>query len=443
MKTLLLTLLAGLCFLSDAPAQTTRSTLTSSLHSRLSPSVRMELPHAGQTAATSVSPARNTLRLDSTRTWFNYDPSGMQDSVPLTRSVFTYPQDGIRVQWESYYDGTDWQPLQYTTFISDPLGRLVDVFAMAWDPDKGDYVPESRLESWPHGTTADLLDSFIVSEWDVANGYWTRLVEHHFQYDSQDVLTGEWSTFDLFGEVIRFRDAHTYDGGGHRILTEHFADFDGVEVFTGQTERVYQDNQPVLETGMIFTGSGFAPESRTEWAYSEAGQEEFRTDYVWDPAKDMWKPVSEVRQSWDAQGRLADRETWEDMDGTAVHERLTWSWVQDDQPALETRYHRDMAAHPWQLDTRTYYHYEGISAVPDQPVTVLPLQVWPNPTTHNIALFLEGTADIRVLNQAGQTVLGLSGSGQVVLDLATLPAGMYQVQAILDNRLFASQIVKL
>jgi len=392
--------------------------------------------------AASIFGTRSVLMLDSTLT-FLFDPSSAQDSSRHLRTVHEYPQPGQRIEWESYFDGTDWQPLQYTTLFADAQGRLLEALAMVWDPVLQDYVPDSRLLAWPHGQSAQDLDSFFVLQWNPDIQGWEVVLEHHFSYDQQDRLVEEWSTFQLFGELLTYRDVHSYDVYGDMILTEHFASFDGFEFMAAKTETTYADHRPAQRIRRTFDGMEFQNDGRELFSYDNQGLLMVQREYTWDPEYGGWHLNLETRYDYDTQGRIASRETSEVYDEFVAEKRITFSYAQDEQVAMEAEYTRPDPWTEWTLDLRTHYFYQGTSGIPTAPHPVLPLAIWPNPATASATVRLDTDAEVTLFDGMGRRVRSLQGSGDLVLDLQGLPAGVYQVLARQGQQWYQERLVKL
>lgn len=211
------------------------------------------------------------MQLDSTKTFFSYNPTGSLDSLPLLRTVYQYPQTDTRVEIvDQYADGT-WMPLSRTLYGSDNPGRLVDVIAQYYDAETGSYVPDSRLRVFPHGASPELIDSFFIYGWNPDVSDFEPVVSNINVFDENDRLAEMYSTFDLFGEPIVFRDVLHYDAAGDNVLTESFAVFEGAEILMRITEMEYLNHLPIETIESAFAGVGFEPVSRITYAYTNSG----------------------------------------------------------------------------------------------------------------------------------------------------------------------------
>jgi hypothetical protein len=120
-------------------------------------------PKASFDLVSAIETRSNEPRLDSTITYCGYDVNH-QDSLPLLRNVYTYPQDGMLVNTGYFFDFDHWTPLSRNVMIFDELDRMVDAFAQVYDDAIGDFTPDSRIEFYPHENSLTEADSFFVSD---------------------------------------------------------------------------------------------------------------------------------------------------------------------------------------------------------------------------------------------------------------------------------------
>ena len=86
--------------ISSAQAQSMRSAKLQEYSRQLSPSINQAMLKAGLdiAAAPPTTTHNNRLQLDSTKTFYAYDPTGALDSTPLFRMTYEYPQPGVMVE---------------------------------------------------------------------------------------------------------------------------------------------------------------------------------------------------------------------------------------------------------------------------------------------------------------------------------------------------------
>jgi hypothetical protein len=445
MKHVLFVLL-GLFLLPSAQGQANRHASMDRMQAMINPKILQLLPDAFVPSRSDQVPATRgaspDLLLDSTLT-FLFQSGSAQDSSFHLRTMVEYPQPGQKLERVSYFNGLEWHPLQFTTFYADAQGRLLEALAMVYDPSLGVYVPDSRLLSWPHAESPDLLDSFFLLQWNSDLQGWEVMLEHHFMYDAQDRLIEEWSTFQLFEEIIIFRELHSYDAKGDLTQTMQFAEMSGFEFMTGLTEITYVNHLPTQRIGKVFNGLEFQNDSRVLYAYDNQGWLMVQRDYLWETDSGGWFLTNEARYDYDQQGRVSALETYEAFDGFAIEERVAYQYVEAEHLAMEAHYQKPDPLGDWVLDTRTWYFYQGTSALPGKPVQALPLSIWPNPAMQQVTVRLEEYSELTLYDALGRRVRSLLGAGEVVLDLGGLPAGIYQVNARSGQQWYQERLVKL
>jgi hypothetical protein len=187
----------------------------------------------------------------------------------------------------------------------------------------------------------------------------------------------------------------------------------------------------------------FQHDSRVLFGYDNQGWLMVQRDYIWETEFGGWILTNEARYDYDQQGRVAAVETYEAFDGFAIEERVAYQYVEAEHLAMEAHYQKPDPMGDWVLDTRTWYFYQGTSALPGKPVQALPLSIWPNPAIQQVTVRLEESAEVTLLDALGRRVRSLQGAGEVVLDLGGLPAGIYQVNARSGQQWYQERLVKL
>jgi hypothetical protein len=445
MKTFLFSLFFFALTLGQGFAQKTLSAGMKHYGRHLAPPLGKVMERAGFDLGTSnFSQAKNNvLRLDSTKTFFAYDPTGTLDSLPLFRTVYQYPQTNVHVEIEDQYEEGDWTPVARSLYLSDDLGRLVDVIAQYYDTEIGNYVSDSRIRIFPHGASLELIDSFFVYGWNPDIADFVPVVSNVNVFDENDRIVEIHSTFDLFGEPVVFRDVLHYDSAGDNVLTESFAVFDGAELLLRITETEFLNHLPIEAIESAFAGVGFEPVSRITYAYTNSGalrqQSTFEVDFV----IGEWILTGRITYDYDDAARLSSIETEEYQEEETLFNRVTYDYIQDTDLALETTYFRFNMAEDWTLETREYYYYNIVSSVPEAPRSTLALKVAPNPTTSTIQIQLEGDAFVQIFDATGQLRHSVNFQSGQLIDLAGLPAGVYYLMAKNKSHVYSSKVVKL
>ncbi|MBX2928988.1 MAG: T9SS type A sorting domain-containing protein [Saprospiraceae bacterium] len=385
----------------------------------------------------------NILQLDSTKTFFSYDPTGSLDSLPLQRTVYQYPETGARVEMEDQYEDGAWTPVSRTLYTSDNLGRLVDVVAQYYDAETGSYVSDSRIRIFPHGTSAELIDSFFIYGWNPDISDFEPVVANINVFDENDRLMEIYSTFDLFGEPVVFRDVLHYDAAGDNVLTESFAVFEGAELLMRITETEYLNHLPIEAIESAFAGVGFEPVGRNTYAYTNFGALRQQSAFDVDFEIGEWMLTERVTYEYDDTERISALETEAYQEEEAVFTRVVYDYIQDSDLALETTYFRFNMANDWNLETREYFYYNIVSSVPEAPRSLPALKVAPNPTMNIVQIQIEGDALVQIFDATGRLRRSLNFQAGQLIDLADLPAGVYYLTAKNKSHVYSSKVVKL
>ena len=412
---------------STALAQPLRSARFQEQSLQLPPSISKTMQKAGLDIAATppLSPQNNRLLLDSTKTFYAYDPTGSLDSTPLFRTIYDYHIPNVRYELEEQFDGLAWTPLYRTAYRHDDLERLVEVVAEYFDPETSLFYPDSRLLAYPRGNSMELLDSFIVYGWAPEVNDWHPFLANYNTFEGESRLVETISIFDLFGFPTLFKDVLYCDDNGDNFLTEGFIVEEGEDIFIGKTETAYLNHRPIEVTEFIYNGFQFEPIARQVMDYTSFGALELQLNFAWDFEAEDWLLTDKNSFAYDDQRRLSAHESETFDEQGAFYELTTYAYIDGDDLALETIYYKDGTQNSWELDTRTYYYYTGATAVPNQPVSQLPLRLFPNPTTDLAVVQLKAEADVQLYDAAGQLRRSFRLLPGQAIDLSGLPAGLY------------------
>ena len=299
------------------------------------------------------------------------------------------------------------------------------MFAEYYDPETNLFLPNSRLEAYPRGTSLILLDSFIVYGWAPETSDWHAIIINYNVFEAADPLVETISVINLFGEPVLFKDVLLYDANGDNYLTETSIVEAGVNIIAGKAETEYLNHRPIEIVQYVFNGFGFEALSRQTMSYTSFGALEQTLDFAWDFEAEDWLLANKTNYEYDSQGRVNAKETESFEEQGASYELATYEYIDGEDLALETAYFKPDAQSAWILDTRTYYYYDAITAVPNIPVSQLALRVFPNPATDLAVVQLEAEADVQLYDAAGQLRRSFRLLPGQAIDLSGLPAGLY------------------
>lgn len=384
----------------------------------------------------------NELRLDSTVLYYGYVGQA-SDSTPLFRHVYTYPESNVQVVSEDFFEVDHWITLNRTTLHYDDLGRIVETIADVYYPESGEYIPDSRVEFFPHGDSQDLIDSFFVYSWSTEIQNWRRQVAARNTFDAEDRLFESLTAYEIFEFPIYFLDRYTYNPDGDLLYVESF-NVEGEEEIPGEKREFwYDDHLVVLEIKSTSSGEqGFLAESKVEYLYTDFRKPELITTYTYDFAIADWKLSQIIGYEYDDAQRVTILETTNINSGLWTRHRTTSSYVQDDDLAKESgfSYNDDLA--DWVLEDTKYYYYSELSA--DDPVEPVAdaLFMYPNPTSGVVQVKLVGHVSVYVYSLGGQLIRQYRMTpGEKTLDLSALPAGIYQIRAKSDEDYFSGKLL--
>lgn len=399
-------------------------------------------PHAEFALLPDIKTRSNELQLDSTVTFFGYETPS--DSTPLFKVVYNYPQEHIEVITEHFYDLDHWTPLARTTLVEDELGRLVDAVAQQYDDVSGNFIPDSRILSFPHGNT-EQMDSFFVLAWNTDLKDYVRQLGVWNQFDSLDRLIESRSSIEIFEVPLEFVDRYIYNNEGDNIRIESYL-FDGSEeILATVQENFYIDHLLATSFTMVSEGpNGLITESKVEYEYTASGKQSLVEIFNHDPEKNDWKLIQVNGFLYDEEERLITQEDHvSDEFEFWTRSKTTYEYVRDEYVSIESGYYYDNNFDVWVLEDKKHFYYDGLSAVdPEDPIIADAAFLWPNPSAGEVQVKLPGKVSVHIYTISGQFVQKYYlAPGDKMLDLSSLPAGIYQVMAKSDEDYFSGKLL--
>ena len=379
-------------------------------------------------------------RLDSVVLFSNYTAV---DSFAQSKTVFEYPSAQLTVQTE-YVNAGDWLPFNRTTQKTDALGRTTEALGEAYDPDAGVWVPESRVQGYPHGSSLTLVDSFTLSVWDETSATWQVAIHNETSFDNQDRPVAIFTHFaQLFGSEFSFLDELSYNAEGDNDLTIQSVEEQGEWTPFTRIERAFDQHREVLSTSYAIADSTtFIPQNKTETEYTPAGQTGVVRDYTWDFMADEWLLEQTTGYLYDDEGRTTSQ-----VNDIADPDNPERKWIQYEYNTngdlfVEVNRDWDFNLNTWVLLDKSYYYYSNTTAG-HEVTNDGPLAVSPNPTTGFVRLPATEKGKIVVLNIQGQSVQPAQvqlNNGQI--DISNLPAGLYYISVQEGSKRRTGAIVK-
>jgi Secretion system C-terminal sorting domain len=166
--------------------------------------------------------------------------------------------------------------------------------------------------------------------------------------------------------------------------------------------------------------------------------------YEWNFSINDWFNTQTDSYEYDDLQRLSAKETAHHFQGNEERYRFTYTYIEDENLALETSYFWDISTNDFLVDAKKYYFYSGgVSVAPEVPVTFHTLNISPNPTVRFARIQLEDAATIKVFDGMGRLVQQQSnGIGQINLDFIELPDGIYTICALSSTKNYVARLVK-
>ena len=431
---------------SQAFAQKTFSPGAKPYAENLPANVKRLFHYAGfdlQTKEADKVASRSQLQLDSTKTYYGYNQPATGDSTPLFRSNYTYPAADTKVEVNYQFENGAWAPQNRSTLHSDGQERLVSVIAEAYDPETQEYKLDSRIQVFPHDDSPNLIDSAFTYLWDSTILDWHIILAIRNTFDAQDRLQESVNAIEYFGDPVVFKEIYSYDANGDNHLIEEFAIL-GDDVFpSSRTDISYADHRPIEVTLSISNGFDFLPSSRNNYAYTLFGALRLHMSFQWDAVSETWDLTDRIEYGFDGQQRVGSKQGIHyAQNGAETRDLTSYAYIQGEDLSLEMFFNWDDDLFDWILDNKKHYYYNGLVSVPHTPGPALALEIYPNPTVDAVRLTLEDEAIVQVFSHGGQLMQSLLLQPGQMLNVTTLPAGIYQVTAQQGADFYSGKIVK-
>ena len=388
-----------------------------------------------------ISPRSPELTIDSTVTFNSYHGT---DSLPLALERYSYPEANVQVVHEFNFDVEHWSLYSRTTSITDELGRNTDIIAQLYNEELQTYVPDSRLQIFPHGQSTDLIDSFIVSVWSVEENKWFRQLATYNTFDENDRISESLSSIEFFEIPILFLDRYRYNSEGLLVQIDSYNLDGGLEFPAGRKEMAYENNLLKWVTSYISDGlDGYLPDSKTEYRYTASGQWELVQTFTFDFEKNDWKLINVEGYVYDNENRVEAVEyvTLDDT-GLWIRNKTGYAYEQDEYVSVESTYTYDNNVEDWIINERKYYYYQDETTGTDDPIEADATFLYPNPSPGQVQLKLTGKISVHIYTLEGKLVKNFyMPPGEKTLDLSSFPAGVYQVMAKSDEDYYSGKLV--
>lgn len=387
----------------------------------------------------SVSMVLGSLRQEQLRLQMRYDAFGNKTSAVLMvpdslGQLTTVFGDSLQYTYNSrheiesvafaLYDFTGtlgWMFLQQITNIAyQPSGQPLSFEIQGWDDQLmawSDPVLMDHLQ-WQFGW-AGFSKLFGSIELDANTSVYEPV--DFVYYEPTDYLLSLWEQGRLMPDMQQIAQS---------IGTNRVADL-----------RVLVQGQ-----------AGWEDAAMTTFGYNQYGIEEI-ISHVYDFATQTHLPVERTVYTYGNGGYMASKEMmyydgtrWQPYDGTTY----TYTHQADGKP--NSQLVRVFDSNTLQYDNSTYaefFYNQPIVASNNEQARALPFEVYPNPTSDFVRIRFgagqDGETTIRVRNLQGQLLLTekLSNTQETAqISLASLPAGIYLVEAAAGNTFGTLRVVR-
>lgn len=398
-------------------------------------------------AQTSVSPDQGLRSADPklrrTETYQAYGQKNPTDSTAFLRATYDYPTPTERIETNFQFDGEVWVPQSRFRYTFDALQRITAFNSETYNASTKQFVPQARQQAYPHGNTLQ-NDSLLVYNWSLAENKYVLTLKQTSTFNSKDQVKEINNTVSISGQTFRIKDVYSYDSNNNLTRTENFRYLEELAVKSGFTKYTYTNK--LLITSTTYTAIGNTdsiPQAQITNRYNGLGLLEQTESFRWDFVSMTWSKSSSTIYGYDAAKKILFRETSVVNSGQPdQRSRAEFFYNKDGSSNFEVNYTFDANAQTFKLDNKKFYFYDPVSSLRDFSTPYKPLILYPNPTRGSLYLKLQDKAQIQVIGSNGQMLHTVVLTPGQVLDLSSLPSGMYQVLAKEGTEFFGSKVLK-
>jgi hypothetical protein len=382
-------------------------------------------------------------KLRRTEIYQAYGVKNPMDSTAYLRTTYDYPSPTERIDVNFQYDGEVWVPQGRFRYIFDALQRITVFNSETYNASTKQFVPQARQQAYPHGNTQQ-NDSLLSYNWSLTENKYVLTLKQTNAFNSKDQVKEVSTIISISGQVFRTKEVYSYDSNNNVIRTENFTYLGEVATKSSFTKNTYTNK--LLSTSTTYTAIGITdsiPQAQTTNRYNGLGLLEQTESFRWDFVSMTWGKLSSTIYGYDAAKRILFRETSVVNTGQPdQRSRAEFFYNKDGSAKYDVNYTFDTNAQAFKLDNKRFYFYDPVSSLRDLPTSFKPLILYPNPTRGSLYLKLQDKAQVQVFGSNGQMLQAVVLNPGQVLDLSSLPAGMYQVLAKEGTEFFGSKVFK-
>lgn len=373
--------------------------------------------------------------------WDLYKNYTGNDSTASQRVLYDYPLPEQRIETSYQFEEGLWVAQNRISYILDAQERTIENILERYDPGSQQFIPQTRAQTFPRGTSSTLVDSVFTYNWMADQNTWERFIVQRNRFDTQNQWIESESVISFLGQSFVNRDLRFYDTQGNLTRIENYTLVNGQFTLTSFSTQVF-------ENGLLSKVTTYAPVPPMDSVplnlsvstYGENNLIHSIEGFSWDIVNKVWNKNSRTALSYTAENLPQSRTSEIITNGNSQFSRSDFFYKDNERLTQEQNFVGVGMPPEWTLDSKKFYYYDLASSLKEPPVQLI--QISPNPSRDEVQVNIPTGAYFQVYNTAGQIQASGEMNGQNRLDLREWPRGMYWIVAQDGQQRWVGKIVK-
>lgn len=373
--------------------------------------------------------------------WDLYKNYVGSDSTAVQRVLYDYPLPEQRLETSYQFEAGLWIAQTRISYILDPLGRTLENILERYEPVSQQFIPQTRTQTFPRGTSSTLVDSVFTFNWAADQNSWERFIAQRNRFNVQNQLIESESVISFSGQSFVNQDLRFYDPQGNLTRIENYALVNGQFTRTSFSIQVFENGQlSKITTYAPVPPNDSVPLNLSVTTYNENNLIHSTEGFSWDFVNKVWNKNSRTVLSYNAENLLLSKLSEITINGNSEISRSDFFYNKDGHLIQEQNFIGAGAPPEWTLDSKKFYYYDLASSIKEP--TVHAIEISPNPSRDEVRVNLPTGAYFQVYNAAGKIQASGEMNGQNRLDVRQWPRGMYWIVAQDGQQRWVGKMVK-
>ncbi len=360
------------------------------------------------------------------------------------RYIYTYDGNNNKLsELIQTWDGEIWVNYELGIYTYDVNDNLTTILGQHW-------IDSSWVNSGLTSNTYDSANncvSTLVQDW--SDTIWGNVYLYSYTFDENQNKTTEFSCF--WNDTIWENEwlfTYTYDAGNHLIseLDQTWGDSIWWDFLLVTFNYDHSGNQ-VLHLEQVWGGSYWENSWQAIYTYDASNKmiNELTQRWIGD-----WLNLSSTDNTYDSNSNLTRsfRQNWTNENTWGKFSEELYAY--DDNDFMINKSSKHFGSNPTGIayGDSTKYYFQILVGNKELPESLDKILIFPNPATTAIAISLPSTTPVDNTNlsiynvNARQVISRRITEQQTVVDISTLPSGVYFTRVTNDRTVMVSKFIK-